>query len=1495
MSLKKCIYLVVFLLGLPVLHGYSQTFTQIGGVINDYTSITSILSADDNNVDSVVVVNAGSFFVGDTVMIYCIKGSEIGDGGLYPPGEDALNPRNTGKYSFLLIEGIVGNTVILNATVNPEILPNGPGEMAQLIRVPSYHNAEVTSLLTADSWDPAAGEGGIVTFFVGGVLRLSADIDVSGKGLWGARVSSDPYEYGGDCSSVNTTLYDSAFYQFDNARSGLKGEGITDTTFHGLLGMRGKASSINGGGGGNALFAGGGGGSNYSAGVTGGNESTTCGPGVAETGGKGGDYLSRTYYINGNSFNRGNRIFFGGGGGAGTWMTGLNSTNGGNGGGIVVIVADTIIGNGGSIIADGSDVVGLATGGAAGGGGGGGCIIIDVNGYQGTLPLSAVGGNGGSTSGSDTTGMGGAGGGGIYWLAGTTQPGVSPNISTGTNGIHVTSGYAPLDAPRLPFQKDGLLAPLRGFLFNPVPTEFTVCSDQDPDPIVASVPKGGDNIYTYQWVDSSSTQDSWINIPGATSKDYDPGLLNDTTYFRRVVTSASATIRDTSFRIAVYVHPAIENNTIASPDTVCSGLVPGLFESSQMTDGPPWIEGGPTGGTIMFKWQEMEEGAGIYSDISGITEDSTYQAGGLTTTTDFRRIAYAGVCRDTSTEIRVRVLETLSGNDVTPVSETVPYDTICFNTAPESISGPVPSGGETSDIRYQWLTSNNPLIMGSIVAGQTGQSFQSAALSQNTYFRRIVLSGNDDACRDTSAYVEVLNIPYINAGTNVISADQTVCQGIEAASLAGNTPTGAYTGNYIFTWLSSTDLANWSPAAGDPSVESGYDPGIMGGPDTWYRRMVGWGGQELVCKDTSTAVAITVLDSITSNLLAPLADQLCQGLMPANIIGQTPGGEATSRTYSWYMVERVNAPGESDWGVPVASGPAQRDYLDPGQLITDTDRWYRRIVTSGPAGECLDTSSVFRLEVHSEITGNAIDTDQNICFNDTRALRGFAPTGGESGLTPVYTWRTWQQGQDSTDAVIIPASDQEAYVAGPFNNPGILTQYFDRVMDIGACRDTSAHMKVDIMQLPGGALTVADFDSCSGYLVDLDVMTNLNAGNPGYPAETASYPWFVTLKHAAASDIGPFILSGASLDDPSDVLVDVRLDADGASFVQRQYEIESIFYYPEGDAYACVAPPGNITGGALAIGVYHTPEPQIRMDQQARESLRVCNSLLTLQIDDPDNGIGSWVFNPAQDISQVEVGTDEYEVSINAAIKSAYTLVGEPPYQAVYLSQASSTGCIGYDTIDLYFYEQPAQAVARDTFLFLINTIQLMADPPTAGWGEWELTSGFGEIENDTLYNSPVHELGLGKNDFTWTVSNGEGEGLCSSSYDISIVIRADVNRYEGFSPNGDMLNEYFIMQGLPYADDFTFTVFNSLGSLVRTVTKDEAENMDVDESLIENGLAEDEMVVWDGRANNGNFVPSGTYYYVITFFMNELNYETGAIEGTLRKEIPGYVVVVRD
>jgi hypothetical protein len=1475
---KRTIYLVTLLVSFAVQQANSQSYTPISGVINKYTSVTSILSYDDNNVDSVVVDNYNEFFVDDTVMIYCVKGATIGTlaDSTYLPGNDAYTagiddqqPRNTGKYAFIIIsEKVNPNILVFNTQIRDEIKPMGPGETAQLIKVRSFRYANVTSAgVQADPWNPATGTGGVVAMFVQGVLRLDGDIDVSAMGFKGAQGSSDDL-YTAGCSSNDTLLYYEPFYLDEELWAGLKGEGTTDTRF---LYNRGKASNINGGGGGNGLLAGGGGGSNWSAGARGGPESTECTPGVTVTGGAGGYDLGHNgwYYVN-SPVERANRIFFGGGGGSGTRKASLTTTDGGNGGGIVVIIADTILENGGGIYADGEDVSGTAVNGAGGGGGGGGCIILDVAGYQSSLHLSAVGGDGGNTSGTDTTGMGGAGGGGIYWLAGSTYPGVTFDLTTGTNGKFLSiPPYNPLVSAGIPLQKGDLVAPLRGFLFNPVPSHYTVCSDVDPEPIITSNPKGGDGTYTYQWLDSSSTQNYWADIVGATSRDYDPGYLTDTIYYRREVTSLG--LVDTSFRIAVYVHPAITGNTIAASDTVCSGNAPELFVSSAT------IGGGPTGGTFNYKWQHLPEGAGGFTDITAVSGEQSYQVGGLTATTDYRRIAYAGVCVSTSNTERVVVLKQLTGNDITP------NDTICINTAPDQISGPVPSNGDQGDIRYQWLTSTIPGAMGALLPGETAISYQSPPLSQTTYFRRIVLSGNDDACRDTSAYVEILNVPAITG--NTIGASQTLCQQDQPDLLTGSTPGGGYLAQYTYTWIASTDQTSWLPATGGGSndVRTSFDPGVMTGDTTWYKRVVGSGGMELACKDTSSLIVINVLPSITNNVLTPVDDLKCQREMPEMINGSLSGGGATvagidpTRVYRWEVAQSEGVPGSGNWTHPSTGADAQ-DYTDPNQLSTDVDRWYQRIITSGPAGQCIDTSNLVHLVVHSEITANAIDPAEAICFNDSRPLRHGTLAGGEAGITPVYTWRRWLEGGTSADATDIAGSDQQEYQKpSPYNDPATLIYNYDRVLEIGACRDTSNAMLVTVMQLPGGELTDAGFNACekdTSLRLDLN-MADLTIGH--YVT-----PWNVYLKDGVHTGIGPGLL-----DQDLDTM-GIVMDTEEADDVTFTYEIESIRYYPEGDQYECVAPAGNLAGEVI-VNLFRRPDPRLLVDGEARDSFKVCSTTALLEFL-PDNGTlsrwsepaGSVFFSPGS-------GQDEYYVSIpnNHDDFGMYRIFIE--------SQAGD--CAGRDSIDQHFFEQPAQAEAgRDTFLFLINSVQLRADPPTAGTGTWTLKSGKGIIADENDPNTFVYELGLGEeNTFTWTVTNGEDEGTCSTSDDFTIVRRNDVKRYNGFSPNDDMDNQYYIMQGLVYADEYSVTFFNALGKPVRTVNQDNVGEMEVDESLITNGLSDDEMVIWDGKADNGNYVPSGTYYYVVTFILYQRDYPSGEVTQKDSYNFKDYVVVVRE
>jgi hypothetical protein len=72
----------------------------------------------------------------------------------------------------------------------------------------------------------------------------------------------------------------------------------------------------------------------------------------------------------------------------------------------------------------------------------------------------------------------------------------------------------------------------------------SICVGDDPTEIQQLVPAfGGVGNYQYQWQQSltgSLNDAEWIDIPGATAITYDPAVLAQTTYFRRLVESVSA-------------------------------------------------------------------------------------------------------------------------------------------------------------------------------------------------------------------------------------------------------------------------------------------------------------------------------------------------------------------------------------------------------------------------------------------------------------------------------------------------------------------------------------------------------------------------------------------------------------------------------------------------------------------------------------------------------------------------------------------------------------------------------------------------------------------------------------------------------------------------------------------------------------------------------------------------------------------------------------------
>jgi gliding motility-associated-like protein len=112
------------------------------------------------------------------------------------------------------------------------------------------------------------------------------------------------------------------------------------------------------------------------------------------------------------------------------------------------------------------------------------------------------------------------------------------------------------------------------FIAGLVGVNQSICLGEDPVLINELVPPfGGVGDYQFQWQQSltGSTNDAdWINIPSATGNDFDPPVITQTTYYRRLVSSGSCGVLGKDNVVEVTVNP-LPVVSFGAPSDVCQG------------------------------------------------------------------------------------------------------------------------------------------------------------------------------------------------------------------------------------------------------------------------------------------------------------------------------------------------------------------------------------------------------------------------------------------------------------------------------------------------------------------------------------------------------------------------------------------------------------------------------------------------------------------------------------------------------------------------------------------------------------------------------------------------------------------------------------------------------------------------------------------------------------------------------------------------------------
>jgi len=590
-----------------------------------------------------------------------------------------------------------------------------------------------------------------------------------------------------------------------------------------------------------------------------------------------------------------------------------------------------------------------------------------------------------------------------------------------------------------------------------------ICSGTSATVLNGSLPSGGNGIYTYQWQSSiSSSTNGFNDISVATNQNYSPGVLTQDTWFRRIATSGSCG-SDTSSSVLITVYPLLSNNTISSAQTICSGSTP-----SPLTGTTP--SGG--NGTYNYQWQSSITGPSTgFNNISGATGQN-YTPGALTQTKWYRRMVSTGVCSsNTSPSIAVTVNLPVSNNTISSAQ------TICSGTSPATLNGSSPTGGNGT-FTFQWQKSTLGSTTGfTNISGASNQSYLPGILTQNTWYRRVVISGVCVA-DSSSAILITISLPISN---NIINNSDSICVGTAPSGFIGSTPIG---GNnvYNYQWQKSTIDSTTGFTNIFGATSQNYSSGVLT-QATWFRRIVNSGA----CLSNISGTIKIVIDQPIANNTVSGTQTICNGSSPSLVTGSLPTGGNGIYTYQW-----ESSITDSISGFSSIIGASGQDY-QPSNLIQTT--WFRRIVVSGSCA--ISTSSAVAINVYPILSNNVISGQQTLCSGTTPS--GFIatnPTGGIGSYT--YQW------QSSTISSSNGFSDISGATSLNYSSPSITqSTWFRRVVTSGACgSDTSLSIAITIDSLISNNIISSNQIICLG-----STPASLTGTNPTGGNGTFNYQW----------------------------------------------------------------------------------------------------------------------------------------------------------------------------------------------------------------------------------------------------------------------------------------------------------------------------------------------------------------------------------------------------
>lgn len=573
------------------------------------------------------------------------------------------------------------------------------------------------------------------------------------------------------------------------------------------------------------------------------------------------------------------------------------------------------------------------------------------------------------------------------------------------------------------------------------------------------------NSYTYQWQQDPGCTGTWSNIAGANGLTYSPGVLTQTTCFRRMTTDGCGTTYSNTVTITVNPAPAITAMTA----TICSGAT---FTATPVNGTNGTVPAGTT-----YTWS-----APVLSPASSITGGSAQAVGQSSISQTLTNVTTANA---TATYTVTPTVGSCPGATFTVTVTVLPPFTLGTVQGITSGSGPsnlviyqVYGAGGNSGATYtnDFVSLYNPTSSAVNLSGWSLQ-YASATSTSTTLSGVSAIINLSGSIASGGYYLISLNssgsngsiLPTSDASNTSIAMSANngkvyLCN-TTAGVVIGSNGCSSSTNIVDFVGYGTANCSEGSAAAPSPSNT------------TWITRA------QNGCQDTQvnsadfSAGTATVRNSASPTnfcTTTTYSQTICAGQTASSITATAASGANGSFSYQWYsQAGNVSCPtGSSTVGWTPLTGETNLT-LSPGAVSATTT--YALFVTATGANNCGGAWASNCRVVIVNPTPVISNMTTSVCSPTAFSV---TPTNGTNGTVPAgtsYSWAAPSVPGITGTAAGTSASSISGTLTNTTNAP--ITVSYTVTPVAGSCTGTTFTVSVTVNPRP--TLSNATISACS--------------------------------------------------------------------------------------------------------------------------------------------------------------------------------------------------------------------------------------------------------------------------------------------------------------------------------------------------------------------------------------------------------------------------------